>query len=704
MIVVFAFTQISFAQCSGTPTAGIITAPYDTLCDGQGTILTLAGNTSGSGITFGWEQSADDINWVTVIGGSGATTSAYTTAALNSSLYYRSIVTCTNSSSSDTTPSLRIVVPEIFMTYNDTACSAQMFMLMADGNGTVYWFDSATGGNQLTTGMMYMTPTLSQTTTYYAEDHTVSPVQRVGALNDSIGAGANYNNAQYQIFTAMQPFTILTVKVYAQGTANRTFRLRDGGGNTLHDTIINVAAGTQIVHVNIQVPAAGTYQLGCTANSNLYRNSAGGAYPYTLPGVCSITSNTANDPARWYMVYDWHVQAGDCVSPRVPVTAVVGSGVTPTVSPLGPISICTGDSIMLTASAPGPWTWNNNNLDTTQSIYVSVAGNYAFSIYDSVCATTLTSSAVSVTTFVAPVASFTYTALGQTLSFTDASSNAIGWDWDFGDGNTDTQQNPSNTYANGLSQTVTLIATNGICNDTDVQIVCVPYTSVSPVGPINICEGNSVTLTANNGTSWLWNTADSTQSITVDTSGSYTVGVSDANCGPYTSNAIAVIVHPVPVAGFNSQVTADTVAVSDGSVNATSWTWTFGDGGSSNLQNPSHTYSANGTYLVTLVACNGSCCDTSTLSIVINYNGVNTVSFNANLILYPNPTNGLLTIKNYIPKSGDILRLSDLVGRIVFEQVVDSKNEFNIAELPKGVYFTQLSTTNGIQFGKVVKE
>jgi PKD repeat protein/predicted secreted protein len=64
-----------------------------------------------------------------------------------------------------------------------------------------------------------------------------------------------------------------------------------------------------------------------------------------------------------------------------------------------------------------------------------------------------------------------------------------------------------------------------------------------------------------------------------------------------------------PVAGFTASVTSSctsgTIQFTDESSNSPSaWAWTFGDGGTSTLQNPSHTYTANGTYTVTLKATN----------------------------------------------------------------------------------------------------
>ncbi len=107
--------------------------------------------------------------------------------------------------------------------------------------------------------------------------------------------------------------------------------------------------------------------------------------------------------------------------------------------------------------------------------------------------------------------------------------------------------------------------------------------------------------------------------------------------GPYTANIIinsndpnspsdTVVVNLNvgfnPCANFTSSISSGCtgiVAFNDTSLNSpTSWAWDFGDGQTSLLQNPSHTYSAIGTYNVKLVVCNGLFCDSITKQVIVN--------------------------------------------------------------------------------------
>jgi PKD repeat protein len=124
----------------------------------------------------------------------------------------------------------------------------------------------------------------------------------------------------------------------------------------------------------------------------------------------------------------------------------------------------------------------------------------------------------------------------------DLSKNAKSLNWDFGDGTSSTEQNPLHTYSMTGTYTVNLTAIN--TKGTDSKLA-----------------------------------------------------------------AINVLAKPVPpVADFNSNVTSGNVPLSvqfmDLSKNATSWNWNFGDGATSDQQQPVHTYSTAGIYIVNLTASN----------------------------------------------------------------------------------------------------
>ncbi len=221
-----------------------------------------------------------------------------------------------------------------------------------------------------------------------------------------------------------------------------------------------------------------------------------------------------------------------------------------------------------------------------------------------------------------------------TVNFQNTSTGAVSWQWNFGDGGTSTIQNPSHTYTNYGDYTVTLIATNSSgCRDTIVKTNfirirkavitisglpaqgCIPFT-INPIPNITALD---------NVTSYNWDFGDGGTSTLQNPSHTYTV------LGTYTVRLIittslgctdtltligGVKAGTMPVADFSANpliaCAFAPVQFTDLSIPADDWLWNFGDGTTSTLQNPSHQYTAPGTYTVTLTARNSGCPDTET--------------------------------------------------------------------------------------------
>lgn len=150
-------------------------------------------------------------------------------------------------------------------------------------------------------------------------------------------------------------------------------------------------------------------------------------------------------------------------------------------------------------------------------------------------------------TNITPTAYFTYSVDGLSASFNDLSQDSDGTiasrQWDFGDGSTSSEQTPVHIYASAGTYTVSLTATDD--------------------------DGASAVY-------------------------SNTVTVSDT---PPPVNVDPVAAFYSSVSGLNAVFT-DTSSDTDGVI--TGWVWEFGDGNTSTLQNPSHTYDFAGTYQVSL--------------------------------------------------------------------------------------------------------
>lgn len=270
-------------------------------------------------------------------------------------------------------------------------CGTGTVDISANGASYYVWYDAATNGNQLDTGSTFTTPSISTTTTYYVSAQAPAQSQYGGAPDNNFGTGGYFNGTQSLLFDATTAFTLVSTKVYANGAGNRTFELRNSGGTVLQSTTINVTNGESRITLNFDVPVGTGLQLGVTANTDLYRNNSGPSYPYTLPGVFSITSSTAGND-YYYTFYDWEVQTEGCETDRVPVTAYVDPE--PTLDNLEDVSICMGDDATLTASGTNidNFDWTPGGLSgasvvvtpTSSTSYVVTASNACGGISDTV--------------------------------------------------------------------------------------------------------------------------------------------------------------------------------------------------------------------------------------------------------------------------------------------------------------------------------
>lgn len=268
---------------------------------------------------------------------------------------YTVTLTATNSYGSDQvliTDYVTINLPLAPTTTNDTICGSGSASLSASGNGTLNWYDAATGGNIINTGNVFNTPTISTSTTYYVEDSIQGSSYNCAKPDNSGGGGYTSTGDHYLIFDCSTPVTLVSVTIYGNTTApgNRTIELRNSSGAVLQSSTQNILSGTNTYTLNFEVPAGTDLRLGCEG-TNIYRNNASVAYPYSLPGYISVKGSDAG-AAYYYYFYDWVIQDPSCISSRSPVTAIVNTGpsagITIADNPSGPI--CAGTSVDFTAT------------------------------------------------------------------------------------------------------------------------------------------------------------------------------------------------------------------------------------------------------------------------------------------------------------------------------------------------------------------
>ncbi|AKB53000.1 cell surface protein (plasmid) [Methanosarcina barkeri MS] len=298
----------------------------------------------------------------------------------------------------------------------------------------------------------------------------------------------------------------------------------------------------------------------------------------------------------------------------------------------------------ISTNNPTQWEWNfGDGTSSTEQNPVHVYGSegtYTVTLVatNDAGSSYVRSMVITVTRLI-PVASFTADptegSAPLTVQFTDTSTNSpTQWNWDFGDGNTSTEQNPVHVFSDEGMYSVTLVAINGDGSSDprsmDIKVNRIPTPPVvnftaQQTGPLTVQFNDT---SSNSPTQWNWDFGDGSTSTdanpahTYAVAGTYTVNltVSNADGSDTIGKAITVTgTSASPTARFTlaPQIGRSplTVKFTDKSVNAASIKWDFGDGTTSTESNPSHTYTT-GFYIVRLTATNGDKSST-TANIVI---------------------------------------------------------------------------------------
>ena len=155
------------------------------------------------------------------------------------------------------------------------------------------------------------------------------------------------------------------------------------------------------------------------------------------------------------------------------------------------------------------------------------------------------------------------------------------------------------------------------------------------------------------------------------------------------SEPVEAVVEPTGEADFSFEGTDLTIDFTDNSPEGSSWFWDFGDGNTSNEQNPTHTYETFGEYSVTLTV-DGGC--SITINVPVGLTSTNNQASDFGFSFYPNPTRDILVVENELFATKQMsVRLVDATGKLVVnEQFVGSRIEVGVDQLPSGIYFLRM--------------
>ena len=338
--------------------------------------------------------------------------------------------------------------------------------------------------------------------------------------------------------------SIANAYAWSNGATTQAVTVGAGGAYDVTVTDVNGCTGTA-ASVSITVnpnPTPAITPNGpttfCLGDSVTLTSSAASSYAWsngattqsvtvTLPGSYNVTVSDGNG----------------CVGSATPVTVTINPNPTPTVTPNGPTTFCVGGSVILTSSPASSYTWSNGA--TTQAITPATSGSYSVTVTDAIGCL---GSSTPVTVTVYPNPSPTITPGGPTTfcdggSVTLMASAATSYLWS----NASTTQSILVTTSG--SYIVTVTDANGCVGSSTamaVQVNANPTPTATPNGPTVFCDGGFALLTSSAATNYLWSDGSTTSTITVMTSGSYNVTVTDSNGCQGSATPVTVTVNPNP--------------------------------------------------------------------------------------------------------------------------------------------------------------
>ncbi|RYZ53239.1 MAG: PKD domain-containing protein [Sphingobacteriales bacterium] len=506
--------------------------------------------------------------------------------------------------------------PSAAYNFTSTGCVSDPVQFTDGSNGqgrpfTQYgWTFGSTGVTSSLQNPSFSFPTAGN----YVVSHWA--VSDIGCVSDTIQRNVSLAQPPVANFTAATPYCMGKAISFSDNSVSNGGTLTnwewDFGDGSPH---VNAATGAAQTHsyttpgtytVTLQVTSSG----GC--KSALYpKTITVGQRPaasFTFGSACLpydalSFSNTSSLPGGGALTYQWNF------------------------GPAGAVSTATSPTYAY--SAPGPY---NVRLVATSAAGCTDTSNQVVN-------TVYARPTSAFTTSNTPVAGKYCRNAGITFTSTaTAPANSISeYHWDFGNGNTSTQQTPVYAYTTPGTYTVrhwVRSAAGCLSDTTPLTITIVALPTASFIAGTHRCAGDNITLQSNSVTgdagssfssyAWMANASplpgaqQANMTLVPATAGDQSIVLTvrtDLGCADDTT--ILVTVNPKPVPDFTLPnvclpvglaTFTNTTTIPGGNTTGTNYAWTFGDGGTSTQTSPTHNYSSTGPFDVQLTATSAQGC------------------------------------------------------------------------------------------------
>ena len=623
------------------PTVTLTAANSNAVCDGDSTILTAIGSGL-SNATYAWSTGvATNSNTLTVTPSFSASPITYSVVATNT------LTGCISTSAVTTitvnpTPTITVTNPN--NTSNSAICLGDSVLLTANsstGAGTTYSWTPGITLNDSTGNIVFANPTNTASPTIY----TVTGTSSAGCISTPASWGidtVSVNPLPTVNLTAANSNTVCdgnstTLTATGTGLSNATYSWSTGV--VINSNTISVSPSANLSPITYSVVATNTVT-GCISVSAVTTVTVNPVPTVTVTNPNNTSNSaiclsdsvklTANASTSLGTTYSWTpgitlndstgsvVMAGptNTTSPTIyTVTATSAAGCvstpaswgidTVTVNPLPTVSltaansntVCNGASTVLAATGNGltnaTYSWSTGS--TTNSNTLTVTPAFSPETYSVIAIN-------SITTCSSTIAMTTVTVITPTVNVSQASYDTAKCG---SPGGVQGLDNTTDVFGGTQPYTFTWVNTlNGNIIATSPTFTNQPALTTCS---LEVKDANGCIATVIGGSS----------SFTIPLAPSVTASFSAA---PTSSVSIVVASYSTAAAASANPITGNVqlaVSFTNTSSVGSQYHWSFGDGDTSNLTNPTYTYTNMGTYTVTLYATSTGGCKDSAYVVVI---------------------------------------------------------------------------------------
>ena len=308
---------------------------------------------------------------------------------------------------------------------------------------------------------------------------------------------------------------------------------------------------------------------------------------------------------------------------------------------------------------------------------------------------------------------------GLSVQFEDQSAGSISWQWDFGDGENSSEQNPTHNYGEEGTYSVCLSVSDSCGNNQ----ICKSVSVCEPLNTDYLFNQNNLEVhfsnLVNTADSAYWDFGDGTTSVEespthdYSSAGTYYACLYEFDvCGDIDTMCKEITVCGQLESNFNFTANGPSVQFNDLSENSNGRTWDFGDGITDTLKNPTHIYDLPGEYNACIYSFNDCETDSMCQQISIISTGTGLPFFlDSFFSVYPNPFSKSAIIKFSLNEPSHFsIKLFSAAGKEVMtvtdENFTEGDHEVNLnrESLASGIYLLKCKTSDLSFIKKIVAE